>query len=60
MTLRLFWFAGVFCLSAWLGAHWDGSAVAARPADAAAVLPFDPAAIIGRPFHEVARALGGR
>jgi hypothetical protein len=60
MIVRLLWFAGVFGLSVWIGAHWDGRLAAVPPPDPAAVLPFDPAAIITRPFHELVRALGGR
>jgi hypothetical protein len=53
MIMRCLWFAGVFGLSVWMGAHWDGSAAAAPPFEPAAVLPFDPAAIITRPFHAI-------
>jgi hypothetical protein len=59
MIVRLLWFAGVFGLSVWIGAHWDGR-LAAIPPDPAAVLPFDPAAILTRPFHELAQVLGRR
>jgi hypothetical protein len=51
MIVRLLWFAGVFCLFDWIGAHWG-----AYPA---VVLPFDPAATIARPFHELSLVLKG-
>jgi hypothetical protein len=53
MILRTLWFASVFGLFVWVGAHWDGSAAAAPRFDPPAVLPFDPARIITRPFHEL-------
>jgi hypothetical protein len=59
MIARLLWFGSVFCLSAWIGAHWDGHAAAVPPLDPAAVLPFDPAKTITRPFHELWLALKG-
>jgi hypothetical protein len=59
MILRILWFAGVFGLSVWLGAHWDGSAAAVPPLDPAAVLPFDPAKIITSPFHRIWLVLTG-
>ncbi len=46
MILRLFWFAGVFCVFEQIGAHWGAPPTVA-------VLPFDPAATITRPFHEL-------
>ena len=51
MIVRLLWFTGVFCLFGWIGAHWDGYPTAIPRIDPAAVLPFDPAATIARPFH---------
>jgi hypothetical protein len=56
-TVRILWFGSVFCLSAWIGAHWDGHLGAVHAMDPSAVLPFDPAKIITRPFHELWLAL---
>ncbi len=59
MIARLLWFAGVFGLSVWIGAHWDARAPVAPP-DATAVLPFDPEAVITKPFHQIERVLNRR
>jgi hypothetical protein len=59
MILRLLWFAGVFGVSVFVGAHWDVRVAAPRP-DATAILPFDPAAVITQPFHEIEQVLNRR
>ena len=59
MIARLFWFAGVFGLSVWLGAHWDARP-AVSTAGPAAVLPFDPGAVITRPFQELTSVFNRR
>jgi hypothetical protein len=59
MSLRLIWFAGVFAVAAFIGAHWDARPAVPAP-DARAILPFDPAEIITKPFHEIEQVLNRR
>ena len=54
MIARSLWYAGVFCLSVWIGAHSTGFNPAVPTLDRNSTVPK-----VGNPFHELARVLGG-